>query len=63
MRAMGAVAVAAGAVVAVAGGAILNTTTLAAEAASNNATDWTNGYGLPGFPTVGQNMQSRVFTN
>lgn len=40
-----------------------STTTLAAEAASNSATDWTNGYGLPGFPSVGQNMPTRVFTH
>ncbi|MBI2108890.1 MAG: hypothetical protein HYT93_01760 [Parcubacteria group bacterium] len=40
-----------------------STTTLTAAAASNNATDWTNSYGLPGFPTVGQDMQTRVFTH
>ncbi|MBI4130667.1 hypothetical protein HY468_05090 [Candidatus Roizmanbacteria bacterium] len=40
-----------------------STSTLAAEAASNSATDWTNGYGLPGYPTVGQDMATRVFTH
>ncbi|MDP3726128.1 MAG: hypothetical protein Q8R36_02935 [bacterium] len=40
-----------------------STTTQSAAAASNDSTDWTNGYGLPGFPTVGQDMPTRVFTN
>lgn len=40
-----------------------STTTLIAETASNSATDWTNGYGLPGYPTVGQDMPTRVFTH
>ena len=40
-----------------------STTTLTAAAASNQATDWTNSYGIPGFPTVGQNLQTRVFTH
>ena len=40
-----------------------STTTLTAAAASNSATDWTNGYGLPGYPSVGQDMSTRVFTH
>ncbi len=40
-----------------------STTTLTAAVASNSATDWTNGYGLPGYPSVGQDMSTRVFTH
>jgi len=40
-----------------------STTTLSAATASNSANDWTNSYGLPGFPTVGQDMSTRVFTH
>jgi len=40
-----------------------STTTITATAASNNATDWTNSYGLPGFPTIGQDMPIRVFSH
>jgi len=33
-----------------------STTTPAADAASESNLDWTNGYGLPGFPSVGQDF-------
>ncbi len=29
----------------------------------NGNDDWTNGYGIPGFPGIGQNMQVRVFSH
>jgi len=32
-------------------------------AAMNELADWTNGYGIPGFPSVGQNFQPRSFTD
>lgn len=40
-----------------------STTTLTAAAASDSAVDWTNSYGLPGFPSAGQDLQTRVFTH
>ena len=40
-----------------------STTTSATTAAINANLDWTNSYGLPGFPSVGQNMSSRTFSD
>jgi hypothetical protein len=40
-----------------------STTTAAATNANNQRNDWANGYGIPGFPGVGQNMSARVFTH
>ncbi|MBI1998719.1 MAG: hypothetical protein HYS73_00065 [Parcubacteria group bacterium] len=34
-----------------------------AWALKQNRVDWTNGYGLPGFPSLGSNMNVRVFSN
>ncbi|MBI1999530.1 MAG: peptidoglycan-binding protein [Parcubacteria group bacterium] len=40
-----------------------STTTITAAAASDKAVDWTNSYGLPGFPSVGQDLPTQVFTH
>ncbi len=40
-----------------------STTTISAAAVDQNSTDWTNGYGLPGFPSVGQGLPTRVFSH
>jgi len=40
-----------------------STTTPEATAAKNDNIDWTNSYGLPGFPGLGQNMTARVFSH
>ena len=40
-----------------------STTTVTATVASNSIVDWANGYGLPGFPSVGQDMTTRVFNH
>jgi len=40
-----------------------STTTPVASAAINSNLDWTNGYGVPGFPSVGQNFPVRVFSH
>ena len=39
-----------------------STTTVTATAADENKLDWTNGYGLPGFPSVGSNFPVQVWT-
>ncbi len=39
-----------------------STTTAEATAASELNLDWTNGYGLPGFPAAGQDMPSQSWT-
>ncbi|MBU4116104.1 peptidoglycan-binding protein [Patescibacteria group bacterium] len=39
-----------------------STTTVTATAADEAKLDWTNGYGLPGFPSVGSNFPVQVFT-
>jgi len=39
-----------------------STTTVTATAADEDKLDWTNGYGLPGFPSVGSNFPVQVFT-
>ena len=38
-------------------------TTPTVGAGINSLDDWTNGYGVPGYPGVGQNMQIRVFSH
>ena len=38
-------------------------TTPTTGAGINSLDDWTNGYGVPGYPGVGQNMQVRVFSH
>jgi hypothetical protein len=39
-----------------------STTTPEATAASENNLDWYNGYGIPGFPSAGTNMDPQTFT-
>lgn len=40
-----------------------STTTPAADSASESNLDWTNGYGLPGFASPGQNLDSQTYTS
>lgn len=40
-----------------------STTTPVADSASESNLDWTNGYGLPGFPSPGQNLDSQTYTS
>ncbi|MEN9614105.1 MAG: hypothetical protein RLZZ347_412 [Candidatus Parcubacteria bacterium] len=40
-----------------------STTTAVADSATESNLDWTNGYGLPGFPAPGQNLDSQTYTS
>lgn len=40
-----------------------STTTAVADSASESNLDWTNGYGLPGFASPGQNLDSQTYTS
>lgn len=40
-----------------------STTTSAATTANNTRLDWVNGYGLPGYPGIGQDFAARNFTS